>query len=62
MDGNELWTDELSDDVIALLVAQIYGEYFEYSVNDTDHCKNNLHMNYTEYLEHGHCWTWDEEE
>jgi hypothetical protein len=62
MDGNELWTDELSDDVIALLVEQIFGEYFEYSAHDTDQCKNNLHMNYCEYSELGLTWTWDEEE
>jgi len=57
-----LWTDLLPDEVIEMLVTQIYGHYFEHSAYDTPNCKNNLHSNYTEIPELGTCWTWEEEE
>jgi len=57
MDGNELWTDQLPDEVIEIMVEQIFGEYFEHGLGD-----NNMIHHYTEYIEHGSCWTWDDEE
>lgn len=62
MDGIRTWTDALPDEVIELLVRQIFGEYFEYGAHDTLDIQNNLQYNYTEYVEHGSVWTWDEEE
>ncbi len=63
MDGQlPTWTDALPDEVIELLVEQIFGHYFDYSAHDTLEIQNNLQYNYTEFVEHGTCWTWDEEE
>ena len=51
------WTDELPEEIIEVMVAQIFGEYFEHSVY-----ANGMKHHFTEYEEHGSCWTWEEEE
>jgi hypothetical protein len=62
MDGLSTWTDGLTDEVIQLLVEQQFGEYFEFSIYDTETCKNGLKQMYTEDVAHGHVWTWEDEE
>jgi len=60
MDRTVMWTDSLPDEVIELMTEQIYGHWYEFRLYNDGHINNNLEMHYTEYLEHGTVWTWDE--